>query len=314
MMNFQGRAARLAQGDIGDAAKELGVETAVLLAFTEVEAAGKGFDTQGRPKMLFEPHVFYRELGNTSARAVAVQLGLAYAKWLPGKYPSDSYPRLMRAIEINETAALRSASYGLGQILGSNHLACGHTTVQDMVSAAMASERAQLFQMVTLMRAWGMVPMLTGKDFTRPDSWRQAASKWNGAGYATHNYHGRMAAAYAKHLKVGYLPPALPTAVVLGAGMKGEAVRNWQTDLQAYGFKFAYGIDGRFGPETVKHTRAFQLSKGLTVDGRVGPDTLAAMKKVRDPAMPETPMEFDRSTTNPIIAILRLIADLLGRA
>lgn len=313
MTTFQGRATRLAQGDMGDAAKELGVETAVLLAFTEVEAAGKGFDNQGRPKMLFEPHVFYRELGNTSARSVAVQLGLAYAKWLPGKYPSDSYPRLMRAIEINETAALRSASYGLGQILGSNHLACGHASVQDMVSAAMGSERAQLFQMVTLMRTWGMASMLTGKDFTQPDAWRKAAAKWNGAGYATHNYHGRMAAAYAKHLKVGYVVPSTPTAAVLGAGMKGEAVRNWQTDLQAYGFKFASGIDGRFGPETVKHTCAFQLAKGLMVDGKVGPGTLAAMKAVRDLPMPEEALEFDRGT-NPIIAILNLIRNLLGRS
>lgn len=312
MTTFQGRATRLAQGDMGDAAKELGVETAVLLAFTEVEAAGKGFDNQGRPKMLFEPHVFYRELGNTSARSVAVQLGLAYAKWLPGKYPSDSYPRLMRAIEINETAALRSASYGLGQILGSNHLACGHASVQDMVSAAMGSERAQLFQMVTLMRTWGMASMLTGKDFTQPDAWRKAAAKWNGAGYATHNYHGRMAAAYAKHKTAVNMSTADST--VLSVGMKGEAVRNWQTDLQAFGFKFASGIDGRFGPETVKHTRAFQLSQNLLIDGRVGPDTLAAMKALRDLGMPEAPMEFDRSTTNPIIAILRLIADLLGRA
>jgi len=46
----------------------------------EVEAAGSGFDSRGRPKMLFEPHVFYRNLP-ASMRGEAERQGLASAKW-----------------------------------------------------------------------------------------------------------------------------------------------------------------------------------------------------------------------------------------
>lgn len=278
LTTFQGAAKRLSQGDMGHAARFLGVETAVLLAFTEVEAAGVGFDSQGRPKMLFEPHIFYRELGNTTDRKRAMSLGLAYAKWKAGNYPRDSYPRLKSAKAISETAALRSASYGLSQILGNNHAAAGHKTVQDMVLTAMQGEREQLLQMATLMQAWGMGPMLRGRDFTDPDSWRDAAKRWNGSGYATHNYHGRMAAAYKKHVQ-GPVMVIADRAPVLKVGMKGEEVRNWQVDLQTLGYVFEHGIDGRFGPETEKHTLDFQRSVAITQDAKVGPGTRAAMAK-----------------------------------
>jgi len=98
-MNFVGTGRRLAQGDVGDAARVLGIETAALLAFLEVEAAGRGFDSKIRPKMLFEPHVAYRKTAGP-VRDCLVNAGLAYAKWKPGAYPEHSYPRLDAAIKI----------------------------------------------------------------------------------------------------------------------------------------------------------------------------------------------------------------------
>ena len=89
----------------------------------EVEASGGGFDRLKRPKMLFEPYVFWRNISG-AARTRAASLGLAYAAWKPGAYPTDSYPRLMQAMAIDETAALKAACWGLGQILGEN-LPCG---------------------------------------------------------------------------------------------------------------------------------------------------------------------------------------------
>ena len=62
-----------------------------------------------RPKMLFEPHVFWRSLAGAD-RTRAASLGLAYAAWKPGSYSTDSYPRLMQAMAINETAALKDSS------------------------------------------------------------------------------------------------------------------------------------------------------------------------------------------------------------
>ena len=96
-------------------------------AVIDVEAAGGAWDAQGRPKMLFEPHRFFRNLGPGSSRDRAGAAGLVYKSWGEQPYPKDSYPRLVEAIKIDETAALKSASWGLGQILGENS-PCSATT------------------------------------------------------------------------------------------------------------------------------------------------------------------------------------------
>lgn len=286
--HFVGTGRRLEQGDIGDAAREIGIETAVLLAFLEVEAAGRGFDNQNRPKMLFEPHVFWRNLAG-KLREQAVALGLAYAKWKPGAYPKDSYPRMERATVVSREPAFRSGSYGLPQILGENHKAAGFLSAEAMFTTMKQGEREQLLAMVTLLKDWGLAVHLRDKDFSKPESWVLAVSRYNGKGYAANNYHVKCAAAFVKHDKnvnaasgVSLPPKAIaPTgAAMLTVGMKGEAVRVLQADLQALGFVFDSGIDGRFGAETVANVRLFQSGAGLTVDGKAGSKTRDAIAAV----------------------------------
>jgi hypothetical protein len=77
----------------------------------DVESRGSGFDAQGRPLILFEPHIFYALLGSSRQRDEAMVHGLAYPRWGTRPYPRDSYPRLIEAIGIDETAALKSASW-----------------------------------------------------------------------------------------------------------------------------------------------------------------------------------------------------------
>ena len=68
-------------------------------------------------------------------------------------------------------------------------------------------------------------------------------------------------------------------------GDTGEAVRLWQTDLLAAGYKMIgtdgteYGADGDFGGATERATVAFQLASGLPGSGVVGDLTWAAMVK-----------------------------------
>lgn len=306
-MDFTGTGKRLAANDIGDAAGLLGVETAVLLAFLEVEAAGRGFDNKARPKMLRETHIFYRELGAGAKRDRAVALGLATKSWTRN-YTGDSYPDLARMMAIDTRAALRSCSWGLPQIMGFNHAAAGFSTVEAMVEAMKQGEREQLLAFVNLLRAWKMAPMLTGKDFTKPDSWKQAAQKYNGAGYAANGYHTRMAAAYRKHKGQTQSPvnnaPVAKAGDVLQFGTKGELVLNLQNDLAALGYVFAAGIDGRFGNETKAHVIAFQKSQSLVPDGRVGPETKEALRKavaalgaIAQPAPPQRP---ENTTDEPV--------------
>lgn len=290
-MNFVGTGKRLQQGDIGEAARMLGVETAVLLAFLEVEAAGRGFDNRNRPKMLRETHIFYRELGPGAKRDEAIAQGLATRKWTRN-YSSDSYPDLHRMIEIDPAAALRSCSWALPQILGNNHKAAGFTTAMQMVQTMMQGEREQLIAMVTLLKNWGAQSLLVNRNFADPESWRAIADLYNGPAYEKNKYHIKLAEAYRKHK--GSDAMEIPTSRVLRLGHKGEVVRNLQTDLQSLGYTFDSGVDGRYGPETEANVRAFQRKQGLTVDGVVGVKTFAAVARAleiatvdRSPEPPE---------------------------
>ena len=132
--NFTGKAAPRTAAGLAAAAGIVGCDVAALHADVQVEAGSHGYDALKRPTMLFEPHLFYRNV-NKNARATAVSLGLAYPNWGTRPYPKDSYPRLLAAMRLDPEAALSSASWGLPQILGSNHTAAGYATAEAMVQA-----------------------------------------------------------------------------------------------------------------------------------------------------------------------------------
>lgn len=213
---FKGAAKRIEDIDLPRIGKEIGVGEDEIHAVLEVESAGSGFDAQGRPKILFEPHVFYRCLAAGAKRDEAVRQGLAYPSWRRGQYPKDSYPRLHAAIKIDETAALKAASWGLGQILGENHKAAGYATPQAMVLEFMSDEDNHLEAMIRFMKSAGIAKALKaihdkaarGETITATD-WVPVARPYNGAGYATHNYHGRLAVAHAKWRRIKDTPYTL---------------------------------------------------------------------------------------------------------
>lgn len=192
--SFQGRAKRLEPVDFGRLGKLLGVGEDELRAVVEVECAGSGFDGKGRPKMLFEPHKFWQELG-PQKRSVAFNQGLAYPKWGTKPYPPDSYLRLEAAMKIDRAGALRSASWGLGQIMGFNHKAAGFGSVDDMVLAFLDDEENHLKAMVDFIASEHLDDDLRRRD------WSGFARGYNGAGYASHGYHTKLAAAYVKWAK-----------------------------------------------------------------------------------------------------------------
>ena len=195
MVNFKGAAKRLDDIDLPTLGARIGVGEDELHAFLDVETRGSGFDSQGRTIILFEPHVFYRNLSGDK-RARAVREGLAYAKWGQAPYPKDSYPRLLKAIAIDETAALKSASWGLGQIMGGNHIAAGYDTVQDMVTAFAADEENQLAAAVNFIKANHL------DDELRRHDWAGFARGYNGPGYARNKYDVKLAEAFRKWSRI----------------------------------------------------------------------------------------------------------------
>lgn len=186
---FKGKAKRIDDPDIPRLAHIIGVGEDELHAFMDVETGGgTGFDPEGRPKILFEPHVFYRNLSGAKLDK-AVRQGLAAQKWgtIPYGKESAQYPRLALAMQIDETAALKAASWGLGQILGENHKMVGYATVQDMVKAFMDDAEHHLAAMIDYLINAGI------DDDLREHDWVTVARVYNGPGYRKNRYDTKMA-------------------------------------------------------------------------------------------------------------------------
>lgn len=282
--DFKGAAKRLESIDIPRIGSRIGVGEDELHAFMEVEANGSGFDSKGRPKMLFEPHKFYWNLPS-SKRAAAVKAKLAYPNWKPGDYPKESYTRLAKAMEIDYEAALKSASWGLTQILGENHEMIGYPTVEAMVRAFMDDEEHHLEGAVNFLIASGI------DDDLRAHRWDVVARVYNGPKYKVHGYDRRLAAAFERWKRIPDTPweGGDPTVVVVPQkteypevrlGSKGFMVEHLQKALRDLGYPVG-AIDGTYGPTTRGVVLMFQSDNGLETDGLVGDKTWTALELAR---------------------------------
>lgn len=197
---FFGRAKRMDPWDPGVIARDVFLTEDHIRAIMDVEAAGSGFDAKGRPKMLFEPHIFYRKV-DLAKRHAARAKGVAYSSWGAKPYPADSYPRLQSAMAIDRKAAFLSASWGLGQVMGFNHANAGYPNAEDMVAAFCDDEEVQLLGMVRFIKNAGL------DGHARNEDWVRFARGYNGPGFAKHGYHIRLAARF-KHWRAVRDTPA----------------------------------------------------------------------------------------------------------
>lgn len=176
----------------------LDLPAARLRAVIRVESAGRGFHPRtGLPIILFEPHIFHRE---TDGRYARVRPDLSYSGWGARPYPrtqAERWTQLRAAAELDETAALRSASWGLFQIMGFNHRPCGFTTVGAFARAHADGEPAQLRAFAAYVIARGLVEPL------RQGRWAEFARAWNGPAFARHAYDERLKAADAAEAALG---------------------------------------------------------------------------------------------------------------
>lgn len=213
---FKGKAARLADVDLPRLGHAIGCGEDELHAFVDVETSGGGFDKQGRPKALYEPHRAYA-LAPPAARAALVKEGLAYPKWGEKPYPADSYPRVLAAMAIDPRVALEATSWGLGQIMGSNHVAAGYASGAEMVTAFLDAEEAHLAAAVAFIKAEHL------DDELRAHNWPAFARGYNGPGYARNGYHTKLAAAYARWARIPDTPWAGAAVKVATTAAKPKA-------------------------------------------------------------------------------------------
>lgn len=196
---FRGAAKRLDDIDLPKLGHQLGVGEDELHAFLDVETRGSGFDPQGRPRILFERHKFYKYVP-AEKRAEAVNAGLASKT--PGGYgkESEQYDKLLRAVAIDRKAALYSCSWGLGQVMGFNHLLAGYSTVDEMVEAFMADEENHLQAAVNFIKNTGLADKLRRHD------WAGFANGYNGENYRINQYDEKLADAYRKWSRIKDTP------------------------------------------------------------------------------------------------------------
>lgn len=211
---FLGASKRLDDVDLPKLGHILGVGEDEIHAFLDVETKGNGFDDRGRPVILFERHIFHKYVP-AAKRAAAVAAGLANKT--PGGYgkASDQYPKLLRAMDIDETAALMSCSWGLGQVMGFNHKAAGYPTVHAFVEAMKDDEELQLKAAIDFIKANKL------DDELRRHDWAGFAFGYNGKNYKINDYDTKLADAFRKWSRIkdtpwspiSITPPAPPPVV-----------------------------------------------------------------------------------------------------
>jgi hypothetical protein len=163
----------------------IGVGVPELWAVLAVETTGCGFLPGRRPKILFERHIFSRETGR---RYDESNPNLSNPR--PGGYGgagAHQYDRLEAAIALDRTAALRSTSWGIGQVMGFNAGMVGFADVEEMVTAMKVSEGAQLAAMARFLTATELDHAL------RTHDWPRFARGYNGPNYAINSYDTRLA-------------------------------------------------------------------------------------------------------------------------
>ncbi|TDK35190.1 DUF3380 domain-containing protein [Rhizobium deserti] len=275
---FMGAAKRIEDIDLPRLGVQISVGEDELHAFMEAETRGSGFDSQGRPRILFERHKFYKYCPEEK-RAAAVKAGLANPK--AGGYgkESEQYGKLQRAMVINEHAALLSCSWGLAQVMGFNHELAGYPSVEAMILAFMEDEEAHLQAAVTFIKNSGL------DDELRRHDWKGFAKGYNGTGYAVNKYDQKLAAAYAKWSKINDTPfeaaaaPIVPAAPPQSEPTDAKLIEKVQQLLRDKGYPEVGNVDNKPGSRTRNAILAFEADNGMALSGAVSDALLVALIK-----------------------------------
>ena len=177
----------------------LDCDIAAIKAVQEVETAGRsGFLSDGRPMILFEGHIFWKQLkahGIDPHRYERGNSDILYPTWTKAHYlgGAKEYLRLDRASKIHMTSALESASWGMFQIMGLNYGQAGCVSVEEFVGQM---KKGQYEQLLLFAKFIGNSPKL--KKALGSHDWESFAKLYNGPGYKSNSYDSKLLAAYKK--------------------------------------------------------------------------------------------------------------------
>jgi len=252
-MDFVGKSAPLSPDGFAAAMDTLGTRAGEVWSVLSVETAGCGFLADRRPQLLFERHLFRRK---TNGAFDATHPDISSP--VPGGYLGGprEFDRLAEAAALDRRAALESASWGIGQVMGGNATMAGFTDVESMVAATIDGEDAQLAAAAAFIAAEGLDAPLAAHD------WTAFARGYNGPGFTKNQYDVRLAAALA-----GFSAGAVPDL----------AVRRAQVLLLFAGFDPGR-IDGINGKRTRSAAVRFRTLGGLPISEEIDAGLLAALE------------------------------------
>jgi N-acetylmuramidase/Putative peptidoglycan binding domain len=251
LLPFQGIASALSSDGLHAVCSQLGVFIPEIWTVVSVETSGCGFLPDRRPQILYERHYFHRlTQGKYDDGDISDPQPGGY-----GASGAHQYDRLALALAKDRTAALRSTSWGIGQIMGDNFAQAGFTDVEGMVTAMSQSEDQQLAAMGNFLTSGRLDVPLQAHD------WASFARGYNGPNYAINRYDVRLGAEFQKY-SAGVLPDF--------------TVRAAQLDLTYLGFDPG-GIDGVAGKRTLAALAGFQAQRGLPTTSTVDAAAIAQL-------------------------------------
>ena len=180
---------KLAMADYQAVATAIRCEVAAVRAVVSVEAAGSGFYNDGRPKILFEAH-WFGDLSNDDYDYDYPSISSPV--WNRNLYIGGvgEWDRLYLACTLDRAAAMKSASWGLGQVMGFNHKAAGYGDVETFVRDMHLSEGKQLMAMFNFIKTNGLDRALIRRD------WATFARGYNGESYRANAYDEKLQDSY----------------------------------------------------------------------------------------------------------------------
>jgi hypothetical protein len=254
MTEFSGVGAPLSSEGLKAACDELRIGPEEIWAVLKVETSGCGFLRDRRPQILFERHVFSNR---TDHKFDASNPDLSWKQsggW--GKGGAHQYDRLARASALDRKAALESASWGIGQVMGYHAKSLGFADVENMVKSMVDAEDVQLKAM------FGYCKTANIDGALREHRWADFARGYNGRGFAKRAYHKKLEKHYTFFKANG--TPSL-------------RAREAQVLLRYHGFDPG-PVDGVVGADTRRALRRFQRSVHLPESAQPDDRTLEALR------------------------------------
>jgi hypothetical protein len=176
------------ESDIAGFAARLGCTPRQVRAIAQVESSGGGFTAEGRPKILFERHYFWRLTEGRHGFS-------AWSNPKRGGYSAmDSWLKLAFAACQDPEAAFASASWGKFQVMGAHAARLDYRSALAMAWTMTRSEADHYEAMVRYILAFGLVEEARALS-TDPEANRAFAKGYNGPAYEDGGYHLKLARA-----------------------------------------------------------------------------------------------------------------------